>query len=175
MQKLDFLIIGAQKSGTTSLFKYLSDHPQIYLPREKEIPFFSDDATYSAGWDAYFDTYLYGAKSQQLIGTATPQYMCDPLAATRIHTTVPGCKLIAILRHPIERAISHHKMWVRRGEEKKSVRHALEVCLDPHHICKARTLRATSEAELLCYLAWSEYGRILTPYFSLFPPENILI
>ena len=115
MKPLDFLIIGAQKSGTTSLFKYLNQHPDIAMPADKEAPYFTNDELYSAGWQHYLGNYFTGYDQELLWGTASPQYMSDLRAAERITRDLPNTRLIAILRNPIERAYSHYLMQKRRG------------------------------------------------------------
>lgn len=175
MKKIDFLIIGAQKSGTTSLFKYLSKHPSIFIPQEKELPFFSYDELYEDGLKNFLNKYFPdGINKKRICGTVTPQYMYDPLAPERIQRELHGVKLIAILRDPIQRAISHYKMTVRRGDERRTVDAAFQACLNVNAANDARVLRGRSKDEISCYLAWGEYGRILGGYFELFPAAQIL-
>ena len=174
MKKIDFLIIGAQKSGTTSLFKYLVEHPSLYIPQEKELPYFSYDELNANGIDRFLDKYFPKAQNAQQWGTVTPQYMYDPVVPDRIKFELPKVKLIAILRDPVERAISHYKMNVRRGDEKRPVDKAFHECLEVGSVNNARKLRGRSKDEASCYLVWGEYGRILKRYFELFPPEQIL-
>src|SRR5512134_2872554 len=107
MKKLDFIIIGAQKAGTTALFRYLRRHPRIYMPLEKEIPFFSDDVLYARGWEQFARRYYGHAPPDRLWGKATPRYMIHPDCPSRIRATMPDTRLIALLRDPIERCISH--------------------------------------------------------------------
>src|SRR5438132_830712 len=74
---LDFIIIGAQKAGTTSLFRYLKGHPEVSMPLEKEVPFFCSDIAYERGFDGYIQR-LKGemiADPARKWGTATPHYM----------------------------------------------------------------------------------------------------
>ena len=71
---LDFLVIGAQRSGTTTLWRYLSSHPGLFLPRVKEAPFFSED-WYDRGYAWWFQTALEDPPRDRLLGTVTPQYM----------------------------------------------------------------------------------------------------
>ena len=175
MKNIDFLIIGAQKSGTTSLFKYLVEHPAIYIPQEKELPYFSYDELHENGMLRFLEQYFAKANDSQQWGTVTPQYMYDPIVPDRISAELPKVKLIALLRDPVERAISHYKMTVRRGDEKRPVDVAFRECLEDDQAAKARVLRGRSKDEVSCYLVWGEYGRILEKYFELFPAEQILI
>lgn len=169
MKTLDFIIIGAQKSGTTSLYKYLQAHPRIYMPPDKEAPFFSENERLAKGWDWYLNEYFVGAPDDTLWGKATPQYMTVSQVPARIKAQIPSVKLIAILRNPIDRAYSHYKMAVRRGSEKRSFEGAVEQLLSPSAARAARELQASPQDETPFYLAWGEYGRIFGNYLEHFP------
>jgi hypothetical protein len=110
-----FMIVGAAKSGTTTLYRYLVHHPQIFLPKIKEPEFFSDDAVFSKGVDWYLSLFA-EAKQNQMRGEASTTYTRWPHtadAATRIHELVPSVKLIYIMRHPVERAYAHYAHHMR--------------------------------------------------------------
>src|SRR6266487_1947701 len=115
MKCLDFIIIGAQKAGTTSLYHYLREHPGIYMPPEKEAPFFTSKGSFLRDWEQFAADYFGAASVEQRWGKATPAYMADPRVAARIHSLMPRVLLIALLRNPVERAYSHYMMSVRRG------------------------------------------------------------
>lgn len=170
---LDVLIIGAQKAGTTTLFKYLSEHPQLYMLPEKEAPFFSRVEYETQGWKWFLDEHFRTAPPNRLWGKATPQYMCDPRVPARLKATLPDARLIAILRDPIDRAVSHHRMLVRRGVETRSFETVVQMLLDPAQLVRARSLPAGAASEPDCVLVWGEYGRILEAYRALFPPEQL--
>jgi hypothetical protein len=172
---LDFVVIGAQKSGTSSLFQYLRHHPQIHLPPGKEIPFFSRDERYERGWEWYAQEFFSHAPAEALWGTVSPQYMSDPVAPRRMYETMPDVKMIAILRNPVYRAHSHYKMAVLRDAETRSFEQAVRELSDEATASHVRTLRTGIESRSQCYLAWGEYARILGPYYSLFPEEQILV
>lgn len=171
MKKLDFLVIGTQKSGTTSLFKYLNKHPSLYLPPEKEAPFFSMDDRFERGWDWFVYEFFANAPVECLWGKASPQYMCEPQVPARIFQYMPSVKLIAILSHPIERAYSHYRMMVRRQVESRSFAQAIEEQLVESNLTQARENSNGTD----CYVVWSEYGRILEEYVRYFPKEQLLI
>lgn len=114
----DFLIIGAQKCGTSSLHHYLSQHPQAIAPMEKEIRFFFDreheggnNLNFRKGIDWYRAHWPSMSKGRQA-GTqafeSTPGYILNSMSAERIKQTLPGVKLILMVRNPTERAISHY-------------------------------------------------------------------
>src|SRR5581483_11050016 len=118
--KLDFLIIGAMKAGTTSLHRYLAGHPGLYLLPEKEVPYFCNEEYRARGWDWYAREFFSQAPPDKLRGKSTPQYMAREGMATRIHAEMPRVRLIALLRNPVERAYSQYKMEVKRAGEKRS-------------------------------------------------------
>lgn len=112
---VNFVIIGAQKAGTTALFDYLGEMPGIGLSRTKEVHFFDDE---TVDWDcpdygAYHAQFDPGAAP--LIGEATPIYVYWPRALERIRAYNPDMRLILMLRDPVERAWSHWRMEFARG------------------------------------------------------------
>lgn len=175
LSKLDFLIIGAQKSGTTTLFKLLSEHPEIYMPSGKEAPFFTKNIEYAKGLPSYTKTFFLDASPNQLWGTATPHYLSDPRVPERILNTVPEVKLVAILRNPAERALSHYRMSVRRGFEKRSFEDAISEMLGLDSLENARSLPTGYMNEDKTYVVWGEYGRLINNYLKFFARNKILI
>ena len=170
-KELDFIIIGAMKSGTTSVHKYLSAHKKIFLPPEKEAPFFSEDEIYELGYDKYFSEFFSLSNKYTLHGTVTPQYMLSTKAAERIRKTCPNVKLIAILRDPIERAYSHYHMATRVWNEKRTFNDAMTLQISEGALGKSR-----NEPDYYGdYVVFGEYGRILSNYHSLFSTEQLLV
>jgi len=171
-KRLDFLVIGAQKSGTTAVDTYLREHPQLALPRDdKEAPFFYGGAL-DWGWDAFRARHFAAADPSSRWGKVTPQYMYEPsTTAPIIFGLLPHVRLVAILRNPIDRAVSHARMAVRRGVEQRPVLRAVLDALDPNEIVAVRS----APTETTAYLAWGEYGRLLQPYYEHFPRESIHI
>ena len=107
----DFMLIGAMKSGTTTLHAYLSRHPGLFLCTPKEPGFFSRDERYARGLDWYRELFT-DAQPEQLCGEASTCYSRWPHfenAAPRIAADVPGAKLLYITRDPVERAYSHYR------------------------------------------------------------------
>ncbi len=174
---LDFIIIGAQKAGTTTLFSFLKKHPKIYMPPEKEAPFFSHDKRYVKGLGPYIKEFFDGAPINAIWGKATPYYMMGyqstsvETIAERIKTTFPNVKLIAILRNPIERAISHYRMSLRRGLENRSFEEAVHQLLDGDALKEARM----HPTETNSYIIQGEYARILNIYYQLFERGHLFI
>jgi hypothetical protein len=178
----DFLIIGSQRSGTTSLHAYLKQHPQIIPAIKKEIHFFDgglfpDEDTYSKGeswYRAHFPKLKTIRKDQQVF-EASPLYIFNPLAPQRIAELIPKVKMIAILRNPTERALSHyfHEKW--RGRE------SLEI-LDSFYAEEHRleTIIKNKDYKNLDFISFSyksrgRYWEQLSRYFEFFPSEQILI
>lgn len=130
----NFLIIGAHKAGTSSLHRYLQQHPEIFMPALKETRFFSYDpdgaevepSPYAWGprvhpvktWSDYLDLFA-PATTQKAIGEASPCYLNHPRCPERIKQALPGVRLIVSLRDPAERAYSGYLMAVRDAGEKR--------------------------------------------------------
>jgi hypothetical protein len=192
-RKIDFLVIGAPKAGTTSLFEYLRTHPELHLPRFKETNFFLDH-TYGRGVDWYFDWILAGSAPGLVNGEASVRYMAgtsrsedaaekagafpeearlapEQVVPSRIHAALPQAKLIALLRDPVARCVSEYGMATLREAETRGLDEAVTELLRPEQLAKARACSSATNA----YVVQSEYGRILAPYFEMFPPENIMV
>lgn len=117
-----FLIIGTQKGGTTSLYKYITQHPNVLAASKKEIHFFNNDKNFKLGMEWYKEQFAFKSEPplKAITGEATPMYLFHPLAPVRIAQLLPSVKLIAILRNPVDRAYSHYQMRKRNGKEKRS-------------------------------------------------------
>ena len=116
--RLDFLCIGAQKSGTTSLHDILVQHPEIALPKNKETHFFSHDDIYSNNTEEYFKMFPNNLDEKRVIGEIDPEYLPSKNAYKRIYNDFGSdIKFIVILRNPFDRAYSQYLMSKRRGFE----------------------------------------------------------
>ena len=111
------LVIGAQRSGTTSLFNYLIRHPDVLPPLVKEVHFF--DLHYARGVRWYRGRFPYARRLRNGAITldASPYYLLHPLAPQRAAGLLPDAKIVAVLRNPVERAFSHYQHEVRDGRE----------------------------------------------------------
>jgi hypothetical protein len=118
----DFLLVGAQKSGTSSLFTYIVQHPHVLSPLVKEIHYF--DLHYSCGPNWYREHFRIAVRNrikgligdhQPITGEASPYYIYHPLVPARIKELLPHIKLIVLLRNPIDRAYSHYHHVLRKG------------------------------------------------------------
>lgn len=123
MRKPDFLILGAAKCGTTSLYIYLNTHPEICMSDPKEPLFF--EAEYHKGFEYYYNKYFLHCRGERIIGEARHRNLYLPYVAERIGRSVPNAKLIVIVRNPVDRAYSHWWHWYSRGREPLSFRDAI--------------------------------------------------
>src|SRR5436189_26280 len=117
----DFLILGAQKAGTTALYAYLRWHPQVTGPSFKEVSFF--DRHYARG-ERWYRAHL-PVRRRAVVGEASPSYLFHPLAPERVARMLPEARLIALLRNPVDRAFSHYQHEVALGREQLSFEDAL--------------------------------------------------
>lgn len=183
----DYLIVGAQRSGTTSLQRALMEHPNIQSARMmKGVHYFDTAYEKRLGWyQAHFPTRAlaawveYRTDDPLRVGEASPYYMFHPLAPERIHRDLPEVKLIAMLRDPVERTISHHKHEVRRGNEPFDLEEALA----------QESARLEGEEERIrtepgynsfnhqtySYVARSMYDHQIARLMSLFGGERVLV
>jgi hypothetical protein len=121
----NFFIVGAQKAGTTSLYFYLKEIPQVYMSPVKELFYFAPHAVQTSVVDVIRDKKEYlklfkNARGYVAVGEATPIYLWDPDAPKLIHQTVPHARIIIILRDPIERAYSNYLMKMKYSGMKSS-------------------------------------------------------
>jgi sulfotransferase family protein len=130
----DYLVIGAQKSGTTSLRNMLSQHPLIKNPIKKEIHYFDNNYHRTISW--YRSNFP--ISQNYLTGEATPSYFYNPFVADRIKKHFPECKFILLLRNPIDRAYSHYQMHCRRGGEALSFEESIEMEEERLYIAKQK-------------------------------------
>jgi len=122
----DFLILGGQRCGTTSLFRYLTQCPMIDSSDAKEVHFFDRHWQKGEAW------YRYRFPPRPLFsggmsGEATPCYLFHPLAPERVAETVPNARLIVLLRDPVERAWSHYQHEQRNDRERRPFFEAIQV------------------------------------------------
>jgi hypothetical protein len=183
----DFIIIGAPKCGTTSLYQYLSGHPGVAPATKKEVRYFDEAFDYGTRWyRAHFPTLPYRLAVEALtgrrivVGEASPLYMGYPYVAERVRSLLPGAKLIALLRDPVERAYSGYQMQVRRGKEVLPVaaaidREAEQLARAVDRLPRRKTSDSPAPKRGRGYLARGIYADQLAAWFRLFPREQFLI
>ncbi len=184
----DFIIIGAQRGGTTSLYNYLAEHPGIGAASIKEVHFF-DTPHFKQGlawYRAHFPTVaekFYAERFQKLkfiTGEASPYYLFYPHAPARIAGALPGVKLIVMVRNPVDRAYSHYYHELAGGAEQLS---SFEEAIEQESKRLAGVPEKMQEDERyysfnhrhFSYLARGIYVDQLRPWMSQFSREQILI
>jgi Sulfotransferase family len=132
----NLFIVGAVKAGTTSLHRYLAQHPDVFMSPVKEPHFFSDVDPHRQGFDASSYEQLFArSRNEKVRGESSPLYLWDPSTAHRIRSACPDAKIIIMLRHPVIRAYSHYLMDVQQGRQKLAFAQAIQRELDrPHHL-----------------------------------------
>jgi len=184
----DFVIIGAQKGGTSSLYEYLIRHPWVAPCVHKEVHFFDLNVHYRSGprwYRSHFVSSAYRARLERarghrlVTGEATPYYLFHPHVPERVFKIVPGVKLIALLRNPVDRAYSHYHHEVQRGREPLSFEAAIRAEEERTGQEKEKILRDEGydsfEHIHFTYLARSVYVDQLQAWEKWFPRDQMLV
>lgn len=177
----DFLILGAQKAGTTSLHGALTAHPKIAPALVKEIHFLDYNYARGEAWyRAHFPTRLEKWRGEfQVTGEGSPYYLFYPHAARRAKQIVPHAKLLVLLRNPVERAYSHYHHQVRLGLEELSFEDAIEQeaarLVGEFEMIRADDEYYSFNYQNFSYLARGMYAAQLELWFKHFPREQFLI
>jgi hypothetical protein len=152
----NFLVIGAQRAGTSLLYQILLAHPEVYVPvQRKEVHYFDRYFERGVDWyESYFPA-ADAARRYRAIGEITPDYLATEQAPARIHELLPACLLIAILRNPVDRAYS----WYRHARRSRNERRDFNTFLK----------------EEPATLGFGLYHRHLQRYLSLFSREALLV
>jgi hypothetical protein len=153
-----FLVIGAMKAGTTSLYHYLREHPQIYMPKIKEVDFFTDGRNWRRGLEWYTGQFAEAGAGAIATGEASTTYTKFPHypgVAERIASCVPDARLVYVVRHPVDRIRSHYQHRVAVGAEHLPVHRAV--------------------LENPIYVDYSRYAMQVERYLDRFPLERVLI
>jgi len=171
----DFLILGAQKAGTTALYAYLRRHPEITGPVYKEVSFF--DRHYVCG-ERWYRAHL-PIRHGGIAGEASPSYLFHPLAPERVARMLPDARLIAILRNPVDRAFSQYQHEVALGREELSFEQALT--LEDERM-RGEVERMLGDPAYFSYAWWNytytargRYAEQLGRWFEVFPRERLLV
>jgi hypothetical protein len=171
----DFLVIGAQKAGTTALYAYLRWHPEIGGPFWKEVSFF--DRHWARG-EAWYRGQFPLRRHGRLAGEASPSYVFHPLAPDRVASLVPDVKLIVLLREPGDRAYSHYQHEVALAREPLSFEDALEA---EDERLRGEVERLSADPKAFSFAWWNHtyasrglYADQLELWFELFPREQVL-
>jgi O-antigen/teichoic acid export membrane protein len=185
----DFLVIGAKRGGTTSLFDYLLQHPNVSplfpaAQRIKGVRYFDVNHSKGEAWyRSHFPTRRHRREMERQLGgpfvsgEASPYYLFHPLAPERAHRIVPDVKLVAVLRDPVDRAYSHYRERVRHGAERLTFEEAIEAEPERMRGELEKVLRGgySFAHEHHTYLAQGEYAAMLEAWLALFPRERLLV
>jgi hypothetical protein len=153
-----FIVVGAMKAGTTSLYHYLRSHPQVFMPKIKELDFFAEGMNWTRGLDWYRHQFGAAPPEAVAVGEASTVYTKFPRydgVAERMASIVPDVRLIYVVRHPIDRIRSHYEHRVASGAETVP----MEIAVFENPI----------------YIDYSRYALQVEQYLPHFPREQLLI
>jgi len=181
-----FIIFGAPRCGTTSLYNYLSEHPAIVPALSKEIGFFELNFQHGINWYKLFFPTIFSKyqikkelRNEIITGEATANYIHHPRVPARIKKHLPNIKLILLLRNPVDRSYSQYYKLVKLGREKLSFKEALKI--EPERI-RGETEKMIQNDNYyslnyhnFSYLTAGIYVDRLELWFKSFPKDQILI
>ena len=172
----DFLVIGAQKAGTTALYAYLRWHPGITGPSWKEVSFF--DRHWWRG-ESWYRGHFPLRSGGRLVGEASPSYLFHPLAPERARAVVPNARLVALLRDPVDRAYSQYQHEVALGREPLSFEEALG---SEEERTRGEVERLVADPRAFSRAWWDHtyaarglYAEQLERWLAVFPQEQLLV
>jgi hypothetical protein len=174
----NFILIGAPRCGTTSLYEHLSMHADVIPAFRKEIHFFDVHYDRGVGWYRAYFPLISRLRTKMITGEATPNYLSDRRVPSRIRDTVPDVKLVVLLRNPVDRAYSAWQLKVSEGVEPLSFADAIEneddrVAAD---ISRFGSIEgAGGRALRYAYLGKGRYSEHLERWLGIFPKEQILV
>jgi hypothetical protein len=174
IERLDFIVAGAQKSGTTALHYFLRKHPKIALPERQELHFFDDEEIFSRPVDYQLLHRHFRKPPVRLLpvrlglaGEVTPSYLYWKPAMERIWNYNRQIKLVILLRNPIDRAFAHWNMQRFKDRERLDFLTALKE--EPRRIAQPLTI----ESRRFAYVDRGFYSRQLERVFKFFPREQV--
>lgn len=172
----DAVILGAQKSGTSSLHDYLTQHPGVIAPLRKEVHYFDVNLARGEHW---YRAHFGRVGEPGLNLDSSPYYLFHPAVPRRLHALLPDAKLIVLLRDPVRRAYSHY--WHERDKRRETL--GFEEAIDAeaarveaaHARLADGTLERSREHQHFSYLARGRYAEQLERWFEVFPRQRFLI
>jgi hypothetical protein len=174
IQKPDFFIVGAPKSGTTSLYEYLRVHPEIYLPSQKELNYFGKDLKFNH-FDRSFERYLNHFKDRQeekMAGEASVWSLFSKEAAKEIADFNPDARIIIMLRKPVDLLYSlHSQLCFSGGEDIEGFSQALDAEAD-RRVGK-RIPRTAFAVHALFYREIPKFAEQISRYLEVFPHNQV--
>lgn len=181
----DFLIIGAQKGGTTSLYSQLTQHPCVGAAFQKEIRYFNNHFENGVNWyKAHFPTLLHKRlmtrerNTDYITGEGEPSYLPNPIAPQRVLELTPRVKLIVMLRNPVDRAYSHYQHRFTRGRETRTFEEVIEA--DKEVLKDGWAGLPTGDYKRLGHLHYSYlprgfYADQIKTWMGVFPKQQFLV
>ena len=180
----DFIIIGAQKCGTTSLYTYIMRHPAVAPAMKRSLQFFDHGPSWAKGVLWYrahfpFAPAWTAARGRSLVGECTPTYLFHPLGARRVHEATPAAKLIVMLRNPVDRTYSAYHHQRRAGFESLSFEEAInreaERAGDEYLRLSTDPTFVSYPWRLHSYAGWGCYAEYLESWLRTFGRDKLLI
>ncbi|CAN5755607.1 hypothetical protein BH23ACT4_BH23ACT4_03050 [soil metagenome] len=181
----DFIVIGCQRGGTSSLYRYLGLHPDISASLRKETEYFTAKFPEGEAWyRAHFPLDLRhrlaaALGKRRLTLEATPDYLVDPRAPARCHDLLPDARIVVMLREPGERALSQFHHNVRLGLETETFDRAIELeeSRIAHDLVEMVEDPSTSATQFrrFSYLTRGDYAEQLQRWFDHYPRDRFLI
>jgi Sulfotransferase domain len=172
----DAMIIGAMKSGTSSLHHYLTQHPQVIAPLRKEVHYF--DLNFARG-EAWYRA-NFGRQGQPGVNLdSSPYYLFHPLAPARAGALLPQARLVVLLRDPVRRAYSHY--WHERDKGREPLSFEDAIAAEPERIGRAAeqlasgAIERSPEHQYFSYLARGRYAEQIARWLLHFPREQLLV
>ena len=182
-----FFILGAMKAGTTTLYRYLDERPDVCMARPKEPCFFERD--FHLGLDHYRQTYFRHWRGEPVVGECRPANLYLPYVSERIHAANPEAKLVAVLRDPVERAYSEWQQWHAAGRERlgfaAAIRDNFRSLQDGRRLdtaegrqmhCESLGFKQGSAGEVGFYRAYLDigyYDEQISRYLRHFPADSM--
>ncbi|MGD1898119.1 MAG: tetratricopeptide repeat protein [Phormidesmis sp.] len=185
-----FMVIGAEKCGTTSLYQYLFSHPQVLSPVEKEIDFFDLEYKQGKAWyQAHFPAQFRVTAAAQsktlpslqrayITGETSANYLYSNTAPARVFEYFPKIQLIVVLRHPVDRTISRYNMMVRNGTEKRSFEAAIDAeraLIEPALVGEASAAELWPLLNRARHIGNSLYYHHLCRWLNFFSRDQLLV
>jgi hypothetical protein len=170
VEKLDFIVAGAQKCGTTALHYFLEKHPSIALPDKQELHFFDDEELFASGvnYEQLHGSFHSRAHSE-VAGESTPVYLYWRPVMERIWNYNKTIKLIVLLRNPVDRAFSHWNMQRERGYETLDFLEAIKI--EPQRQKEAVPL----QSRRFSYVGRGLYAQQMERVLQFFPRPQVKI
>ncbi|HET7203028.1 MAG TPA: sulfotransferase [Steroidobacteraceae bacterium] len=172
----DAMIIGAMKSGTSSLHNYLTQHPGVIPPLRKEVHYF--DVQYGKG-ERWYRAHFGKVGQPGLNLDSSPYYLFHPLVPQRAHALVPQARLVVLLRDPVRRAYSHY--WHERDKKREKLPFEDAIAAEPERVGDDEQRLARGEIEQsrahqhCTYLGRGRYAEQLARWLQFYPRERLLV